>query len=104
MLMRTVAFFVVRRVLALVGLGPSPDAKDAEIAVLRHQLMVLQRQVTRPPYTASDRLVLHIQQLGSARVDHRAEHHRPPRPGRPNMDHQLQRQRTAHKGRRAKEP
>jgi transposase InsO family protein len=58
MLLRTVAFLVVRRVLALVGLGPSPDAKDVEIAVLRHQLMVLQRQVARPRYTPSDRLVL----------------------------------------------
>jgi putative transposase len=57
MLMRTVAFLVVRRVLALVRLGPSPDAKDVEIAVLRHQLMVLQRQVARPRYAPSDRLI-----------------------------------------------
>jgi hypothetical protein len=35
---RTLAFIVVRRVLGLVGLGPSPDAKHVEIAVLRHQL------------------------------------------------------------------
>jgi hypothetical protein len=48
MLMRTIAFFVVRRVLVLVGLGPRTDAKDVEIAVLRHQLMVLQHQVVRP--------------------------------------------------------
>jgi hypothetical protein len=58
MLMRTVAFLVVRRVLALVGLGPRTDAKDVEIAVLRHQLMVMQRQVVRPRYAVSDRLVL----------------------------------------------
>jgi hypothetical protein len=31
----------------LVGLGPRPDAKDVEIAVLRHQLMVLPRPVER---------------------------------------------------------
>jgi hypothetical protein len=31
------AFMVVRRVLSLVGLGGEPDAKDVEIAVLRHQ-------------------------------------------------------------------
>jgi hypothetical protein len=31
-------------VLGLVGLGAAPDAKDIEIAVLRHQLMVLRRQ------------------------------------------------------------
>jgi putative transposase len=58
MLMRTVAFIVVRRVLALVGLGPAPDAQDVEIAVLRHQLMVVQRQIARPRYTPSDRLIL----------------------------------------------
>jgi hypothetical protein len=57
-LVRTVAFLVVRRVLALARLGPSPDAKDVGIAVLRHQLMVLQRQVARPRYIPSDRLVL----------------------------------------------
>jgi len=37
-------FVIVRRVLGLVGLGPAPDAKDIEIAVLRHQLMVVRRQ------------------------------------------------------------
>jgi hypothetical protein len=58
MLMRTVAFIVVRRVLSLVGLGPAPEAKDVEIAVLRHQLMVLQRQIARPLYAPSDRLIL----------------------------------------------
>jgi hypothetical protein len=42
----------------MVRLGPSPDAKDVEIAVLCHQLIVLQRQVSRPRYTPSDRLVL----------------------------------------------
>jgi hypothetical protein len=49
---------IVRRVLGLVGLGPTPDAKDVEIAVLRHQLMVLRRQVARPRYTPADRMVL----------------------------------------------
>jgi hypothetical protein len=38
---RTVAFVILRRVLGLVGVGPAPDAKDVEIAVLRHQSMVL---------------------------------------------------------------
>ena len=58
MLMRTVAFIVARRLLGLIGLGPSPDTKDVEIAVLRHQLKVLQRQIARPLYTPSDRSIL----------------------------------------------
>ena len=44
-MVRTLAFAIVRQVLALVGLGPSPDAKDLEIAVLRHQLTVLRGSV-----------------------------------------------------------
>jgi hypothetical protein len=36
-----VMFLLVRRVLDLLRLGPSPDEKDVEIAVLRHQLAVL---------------------------------------------------------------
>jgi transposase InsO family protein len=58
MVMRTLAFIVVRRILGLIGLGPSPDAKDVEIAVLRHQLMVLHRQIARPRYAPSDRMIL----------------------------------------------
>jgi putative transposase len=52
------AFMVVRQVLGLVGMGCSTDAKDVEIAVLRHQLLVLRRQVARPRYTLADRMVL----------------------------------------------
>jgi hypothetical protein len=40
------------------GLGPAPDAEDIEIAVLRHQLMVVRRRVARPRYAAQDRMVL----------------------------------------------
>jgi hypothetical protein len=58
MVVRTLAFMVVRQVLGLVGLGSSPDAKDVEIAVLPHQPLVLRRQVTRPRYTPADRMVL----------------------------------------------
>ena len=58
MVVRTLAFLVARRLLGLVGLGPAPDAKDVEIAVLRQQLMVLRRQVARPRYAPQDRLVL----------------------------------------------
>jgi hypothetical protein len=34
---RTLGLLIVRRVMGLVGFGPAPDAKDVEIAVLRHQ-------------------------------------------------------------------
>jgi putative transposase len=39
-------------------LARRPAAADVEIAVLRHQLMVLPRQVAQPRYTPADRLVL----------------------------------------------
>ncbi len=60
MVVRTLAFVIVRRVLSLVGLGSNPGAKDVEIAVLRHQLMVLRRQVARPRYNPQDRMVLAV--------------------------------------------
>jgi hypothetical protein len=55
---RTLGFMIVRGLLGLVGLGTAPDAKDVEIAVLRRQLAVVGRQVARPRYTVSDRMVL----------------------------------------------
>jgi transposase InsO family protein len=57
---RTLGFLLVRRLLGLAGLGPGPDVKDVEIAVLRHQLMVLRRQVRRPQFRPSDRVVLAV--------------------------------------------
>jgi hypothetical protein len=51
------AFLVLRRILRVVG-GATFGAKDVEIAVLRHQLAVLRRQVTRPRYTPGDRMIL----------------------------------------------
>lgn len=55
---QTVGLLVLRRLVGWLGLGSSPDAKDVELAVVRHQLVVLQRQVARPRYQPSDRLVL----------------------------------------------
>jgi putative transposase len=56
--LRTLAFVVLRQALSLIGLGPTPDAKDVEIAVLRHQLLVLRRQIARPRYAPPDRMIL----------------------------------------------
>ena len=58
MLVRTVALMIVRQMLGVLGCGPSPDADTVEIAVLRHQLAVLHRQVPRPRYTPTDRMLL----------------------------------------------
>jgi putative transposase len=41
-------FVIVRRLLGLAVLGLAPDAKDIEVAMLRHQLAVRRRQVARP--------------------------------------------------------
>ena len=51
---------IVRRVLGMLGCGPRPDADAVEIAVLRHQLAVLHRQVPRPQYAPADRMVLAV--------------------------------------------
>ena len=50
---------LVRLVLDLLVLrGRRDRSKDAEILVLRHQLVVLQRQVPRPRFEPDDRAVL----------------------------------------------
>jgi putative transposase len=54
----TIALMIVRRVLGVLGCGPMSNADAVEIAVLRHQLAVLRRQVPRPRYTPADRTLL----------------------------------------------
>src|SRR5919107_632309 len=55
---RIVALMIVRRVLGVLGCGPTPDADAVEIAVLRHQVAVLHRQVPRARYTPANRILL----------------------------------------------
>ena len=51
-------FLFVRFVFGVVRVGPGSDDNDVEIAVLRHQLSVLQRQIARPRFNDTDRAVL----------------------------------------------
>jgi hypothetical protein len=55
---RTLALVIVRRILGVLGCGPTPNADVVEIAVLRHQLAVLRRQAPHPRYTPADRMLL----------------------------------------------
>src|SRR5262249_24318332 len=56
-MVRSLVTLVLRRVLAWLAWS-NEHAKDLEIVVLRHQLQVLRRQVGRPRFRWSDRLLL----------------------------------------------
>ena len=58
MVTKTLGLMLIRGLLGVIGLGPTADERDVEIAVLRHQLAVLSRQVARPRYALSDRMLL----------------------------------------------
>ena len=52
-------YLMTRRLLGiLLGRFQTEHAKDVEIAVLRHQLEVLRRQVKRPEFQPADRALL----------------------------------------------
>ncbi len=53
-----ITFLLIRKLLLLLGIGPTSDEKDVEIAVLRHQLSVMHRQVARPRFSPTDRAML----------------------------------------------
>jgi putative transposase len=58
MLLR-LAYLAVTNTFALLRLLPMSERdKDIEILALRHRLLVLQRQVGKPAFTDTDRLVL----------------------------------------------
>jgi hypothetical protein len=56
---RSILYLLLRRVLSLLWSGDRAAAEvELEMEVLRHQLAVLRRQVTRPVYRPSDRAFL----------------------------------------------
>ncbi len=55
----SILYLMLRRLLGIVPGSRSDDAaKDVEIAVLRHQVQVLRRQVGRPSLRPLDRMFL----------------------------------------------
>jgi len=52
---------LLRLVVSRIGwLFATGDERDAEILALRHQMLVLQRQIARPRFTETDRTILAI--------------------------------------------
>ncbi len=63
-LVTTIRHLLVGRLRWLLATG---DERDAEILALRHQVLVLQRQINRPRFTDTDRTILAILSTAFAR-------------------------------------
>ena len=63
-LVTTIRHVLVGRLRWLLATG---DERDAEILALRHQVLVLQRQINRPRFTDTDRTILAILSMAFAR-------------------------------------
>ncbi len=63
--MSSVLSHLLRLLITRVGLLlVSGDKRDAEILALRHQILVLQRQLERPRFTTTDRAILAVLSRG----------------------------------------
>jgi len=61
----TFRHLIIGRLRWLLATG---DERDAEILALRHQILVLQRQINRPCFTDADRTILGVLSTVFARV------------------------------------
>jgi putative transposase len=66
----SLVYLLLRQVLQmLTQLARDDGVKDVELLILRHQVAVLRRQVTRPKLEPADRVVLAALSLSSPRFD-----------------------------------
>jgi hypothetical protein len=63
-LVTTIRHLIIGRLRWLLATG---DERDAEILALRHQVLVLQRQINRPRFTDTDRTILAVLSTAFAR-------------------------------------
>ncbi len=90
--MSSVVSHLFRLLIARPGLLlMSGDARDAEILALRHQILVLQRQIDRPRFTPTDRTILAVLSQAFDRMRLHWTQPPPPRTGRPPTPSELRR-------------